>query len=132
MAESAPKQWPAWPVPADLTAKSFNEASIALFDLFRASASNGEAIIRGRTFRNCRLEGPAVAVIAGGCSFDAVDFGYASGDIRNLVIRSANPGKLIGGIPFQDCVFENCMFFAVGFAGPEPFLQQLLALRTPQ
>lgn len=132
MTDLPPGQWPTWPVPADLTAKSFDRASIALFDLFRELARTGEAVVEGRTFTNCRLEGPAVAGIINGCSFDRTDFGYNAGDIGSLVIRSASPGKMIGAIPFRNCRFENCQFFAVGFTGPESFLQQVLALGVRQ
>ena len=119
-----------WPVPADLTAPSFENASISLFDLYRETLRGGSAVVSGRTFTNCRLEGPAVMAMLGGCNFDATDFGYTSGDIRTIVIRSAAPGRMIGALPFKDCKFIGCQFFAVGFTGPEAFLDQILALET--
>jgi len=119
-----------WPIPGDLSPKAFENASISLFDLYRASFAAGEAIVAGRTFTNCRLEGPAVMAVLDGCDFDATDFGPASGDIRTMVIRSAAPGRMIGALPFKDCKFVRCQFFAVGFTGPEAFLEQILALET--
>jgi hypothetical protein len=121
---------PRWAPPADPLATSFDGAGIIVFDLFRATAQAGKGAIENRTFRNCRIEGPAVAAILEGCDFDGVDFGYTAGDIRNMIIRSGTPGKVIGAIPFRNCRFVNCQFFAVGFTGPETFLNQMLTLQT--
>lgn len=121
-----------WPAPTDYKATAFENVSIALFDLYRETMRGGSAMVEGRTFRNCRLEGPAVVAVLGNCNFDATDFGYTSGDIRTIVIRSAAPGRMIGALPFKDCTFIGCQFFAVGFTGPEAFLDQILALGTPR
>jgi hypothetical protein len=37
---------------------------------------------------------------------------------------------VVGAIPFRNCQFKGCSFFATGFTGPEAFLQQILALKT--
>jgi hypothetical protein len=116
--------------PIDPFAKTFENVDISLFDLFRAHIQAGQTMISGRIFKNCRLEGPVVMLALGNTVFDATDFGYASGDIRNLVLRPASPEKVTGAIPFQNCAFIGCEFFAVGFTGPEAFLQQILALET--
>jgi hypothetical protein len=116
--------------PTDLNARVFEKNEVVLFDLFRESLRAGSAMVEGRTFINCRLDGPAVMAAVAGCEFDSTDFGYASGDIRTMVIRSAAPGRMIGALPFKDCKFIGCMFFAVGFTGPETFLHQILALET--
>jgi hypothetical protein len=117
-------------LPTDFNAKVFDSNEVVLFDLFRESLRAGSAMVEGRTFINCRLDGPAVMAAVAGCEFDSTDFGYASGDIRTMVIRSAAPGRMIGALPFKDCKFIGCMFFAVGFTGPETFLHQILALET--
>lgn len=116
--------------PADAFAKTFENADVSLFDLYRAHLMKGQTIIEGRTFRNCRLEGPVVLLAAGGVSFDATDFGHTGGDIRNIVLRPASPTTVVGAVPFKDCTFIGCQFFMVGFTGPDNFLQQILALDT--
>ena len=121
-----------WPLATDLGAQTFDHVSIILHDIGRAALAAGQPTVTGRTFRNVRFEGPAVFLAAAGNSFDSTDFGYSGGDIRNLVLRPASPTQVIGAIPFQNCSFIGCRFFAVGFTGPEAFLQQLLALRTTQ
>lgn len=119
-------------VPVDAFAKSFENVDISLFDLYRAHLLKGERFISGRTFRDCRLEGPVVLLAAGGVTFEATDFGYTGGDIRNIILRPASPQTVVGAIPFKDCAFIGCQFFMVGFTGPESFLQQVLALDTKQ
>ena len=116
--------------PTDARAKLFENVDISLFDLFRANLAAGDNSLAGRTFRGCRIEGPAVMLVLNGVTFDATDFGYSDGDIRNLVLRPAGPAKVVGTIPVQECAFIGCEFFGVGFTGPEDFLQQLLALDT--
>lgn len=119
-----------WPVPADLTAPRFEQASIVLYDLFRETFRAGQPMIAERTFINCRFEGPAVMAVLDGCDFQGTDFGHTFGRIGSIVIRSAQPGKMVGALPFVNCKFVDCTFFGVGFTGPEPFLQQLLALEA--
>ena len=121
---------PTLTLPTDFNARVFDSNEVVLFDLFRESLRAGSAMVEGRTFINCRLDGPAVMAAVTGCEFDSTDFGYASGDIRAMIIRSAAPGRMIGALPFKDCKFIGCMFFAVGFTGPDPFLDQILALDT--
>ena len=118
-----------WTIATDLTAKTFNGQAMTLSDLYRECVRGGQTIIEGRTFTNCRLEGPAVVAILSGVTFQTTDFGYTGGDIGRLVWRSASATGVVGAIPFRNCVFTGCSFFATGFAGPESFLQQILALK---
>jgi hypothetical protein len=119
---------PALTLPTDFNARVFDGNEVVLFDLFRETLRAGSPMVEGRTFINCRLDGPAVMAAVAGCEFDSTDFGYDSGDIRSMIIRSAAPGRMIGALPFKDCKFIGCMFFAVGFTGPDQFLDQILAL----
>jgi len=114
----------------DPYATEFNDLDIAIFDLYRAQLAKGQNIIRGRTFRNCHLEGPSVMLARSGVTFDETDFGPSGGDIASLVLRPASSTRVVGAIPFEDCAFIGCRFFSVGFTGPEVFLQQVLALET--
>ena len=117
-------------VPADADAAVFENVDISLFDLYRTVMAKGQSAITGRTFRGCRIEGPVVMLVLSGTKFETTDFGAADGDIRNVVLRPAGPEKVTGVIPVQDCVFVACQFLGVGLTGPEPFLQQVLALET--
>lgn len=119
-----------WTLATNLTAKSFDNVAISVFDMYRETLRTGVRFIEGRTFTNCRIEGPAVVAVLGGVHFDSTDFGYTAGDVGRLVFRSASTTGMVGVIPFKDCSFKGCNFFAVGFTGPEEFLQQILALQT--
>ncbi|AYV46706.1 hypothetical protein CFHF_22230 [Caulobacter flavus] len=115
----------------DGSAKVFENLEISLIDLFRAQLQGGVNMVSDRTFKNCRLHGPVVMLALEGVTFDSTNFGFHGGDIANLVLRPAGE-KVIGALPFKDCAFIGCQFFAVGFTGPETFLQQILALETTQ
>jgi hypothetical protein len=115
-------------IPTDPAAEVFENLDISLYDLFRANTQTGKALLSGRTFKGCRVEGPAVMLVLDGVTFDATNFGPNGGDVRNLILRPAGPQKVIGTIPVQNCKFIDCEFFALGFTGPDQFLDQLLAL----
>lgn len=91
--------------------------------------SSGAVLIEGKTFENCRIEGPAVLAAMGGCQFDGCDLGFASGDVRNLLLGPVGE-KITGAIFFRDCVFRRCAFFAVGFTGSPDFLKSFEGIRT--
>lgn len=106
---------------------TYEKAQIWLPQLAAETMSAGKVLIEGRTFIDCRLEGPAVLLAAGGCHFDACDMGYSGGDIRNLLLSPVGPEKVIGPIAFQNCTFRRCNFFAVGFTGSPDFLRSFQA-----
>jgi hypothetical protein len=118
------------PLVTDLMAPSFVGVSISLVDLHRACLRQNIAAIENRTFLDCRLEGPAVMLALDGLTFDNTDFGYAKGDIRNLVLFPASPSGVIGAVPMRNCVFKDSEFYGVGFTGSKSFTDQILALRT--
>lgn len=119
-----------WKLAQDLTVNRFENVAMNLFDLYRARLSKGDRMIEGITFVNCRLEGPAVLAVLGGCDFDGTDLGRNVDDVRSIVLRSASPNAVVGALPIRDCRFVGCQLFAVGYTGPEAFLEQLLALQT--
>ncbi len=120
-----------WTVAEDLTVDHFSNVALSLFDLHRARMRLGQSTLSGITFENCRIEGPAVMLVVGGCTFDATDFGFAGGDIRTLVLRPASPNGVVGAIPVRDCRFIGGQLFAIGYTGGEGFLNQILALGGP-
>lgn len=120
-----------WRPAPDLFAPRMENGIAAVGDLFLAALKSGQAIISGRTFVNCRLEGPAVFLALGGVELENCDLGEAKGDMRSLLLKPLSPTRVTGAIPFVDCRFEACSFFSVGFTGSDAFLDQLLAL-TPE
>ena len=114
----------------DFLADSYENQAVVLFDLIRARMAMRETVIRNVTFNNCRIEGPAVMLVVGGCRFNGIDFGNPSGDIRNLVLRPESPTAVIGAIPVQDCTFQGGQLIGIGYTGGAGFLDQLLSLGT--
>jgi hypothetical protein len=97
---------------------------IWLPQLFAEHAREGQTVIEGKTFVNCRFEGPAVLLPLSGCSFDACNMGEAGGDTRNLLLSPVGSQKVVGVIPLRNCVFRQSAFYMVGFTGSASFLKQ--------
>lgn len=106
----------------------YDRANIWLPQLIAEAMSAGRNLIENKTFTDCRIEGPAVLLAAGGCKFDECDMGFSGGDIRNLLLAPVGPEKVIGTIAFQNCEFLRCKFHAVGFTGAPAFLQNFEAV----
>ena len=119
------------PVPTDLgTRTEFNKVLVPLVQVFDATMVAGTAGINGRRFVDCIIRGPAVILPNPGTRFIDSNLGDVSGDVRNLFLKAAGP-KIIGGVPVNDCIFEGCLFFAVGFAGDEDFVNAFAKSLTP-
>ena len=117
---------PRRPLARDFAATSFQDVTIPLFLLARANMERGLGpLIQDRTFRDCTIEGPAVLMSVDSCSFDDCNYGNASGDIRNLILRPEGE-RVTGAIPLARCTFTECHFLAIGFTGHDSFLQSLL------
>ena len=120
-----------WTMATNLLAKDFKGEAMSIFDLYRETLKTGQTVIENRTFVDCRLEGPAVIAVLDGVKFDSTDFGYTAGDVGKIVWRTESRTGVVGAIPFRHCTFLRCSFFATGYAGPEHFLEQILALKSP-
>ena len=60
-------------VAADLKASVFEDVDINLFELYVASVGGtAPGLIEGRTFRRCRLQGPAIVLVSAGVTFYAL------------------------------------------------------------
>jgi hypothetical protein len=121
-----------WKVAKDYAADAFDGVVVNLFELYRARLAKGQQVVTGVTFKDCRIEGPAVLLVIDGCNFDGVNFGASQGDMRNIVLHPASPTSVTGAIPLQNCAFQGGHFFGVGFTGNSVFLQQLLDLGKTQ
>lgn len=114
------------PARFDPKATEFDKIQIPLFDLFRANMEHGGGmVISGRTFRDCIIEGPAVALVLPGTRFERCNFG-SPGDISEILFRPVSPSKAIGSIPLENCVFEGCRFVACGFTGHQNFIDLMI------
>jgi hypothetical protein len=105
---------------------------VSLFEVFRVNLQRtGEMIVRGKTFRNCTLEGPGVLLPIDGSVIETCQLGDALGDMRNLLMQPVG-GKVIGALVYAGCTFEDCQFINVGFTGAPDFLNALVssALRS--
>lgn len=87
--------------------------------------AGGGSVIEGKTFVNCRLHGPAVIVPISGCQFEGCSLGQADGDMGNLMMQPLGRSKITGAIALRDCLFQGCSFLAVGYTGPQEFLNDL-------
>ncbi len=96
--------------------------------------SGGETTIRGKTFTDCRIQGPALVAVMGSTTFEGCNMGRVA-DPRSLTFAPKGP-LLVGAIGLQDCTFIRCEFDMVGFTGPEgfaeDFAQQLLSASEAQ
>ena len=111
----------------DPLATDISGGHFALFDLYRASMqSGGGAIIEGRTFTDCYIEGPAVMLVLEGTHFEGVNFGPTGGDLRNILFRPMSGERAIGAVPVRNCTFRNCQFNTLGLTGSDDLLQMLV------
>jgi hypothetical protein len=111
----------------DPLAKEISGGHFALFDLYRANIQNGGgAIIEGRTFTDCYIEGPAVMLVLEGTHFEGVNFGPTGGDLRNILFRPMSGERAIGSVPVRNCTFRNCQFHTLGITGSDDLLQMLV------
>lgn len=114
----------------DLKATVFEDVDVNLFELFVATSGGTKpSIVEGRTFRRCRIQGPAVMLVSSGVTFDATNFGDSNGDIRNLLLQPVGSHAL-GTIPMRNCAFENCEFYNVGFTGSQQVIDMLSEVRA--
>lgn len=126
MASRLPLLRPIVPAP-DLDATVFENVDISIHELLAASIKQGVPLIQGRTFRGCRLVGPAVVMAAIGTTFNDTNFGDPRGDTKNLVLRPLG-GRATGAIVMQDCTVDGCEFKEVGFTGSDSFIDWIVSL----
>ena len=117
--DAAPRQM-------DPLATEFRGGRFPLADLHRASMqAGGGAMLEGRTFTDCTIEGPAVMLVLENVSFDRTNFGPTGGDLRNMLFRPM--GEMgIGAVPVRNCTFTNCRFQLLGITGNDQLLNMLI------
>lgn len=87
--------------------------------------------VKGHSFTNCRLIGPAVIHLVGNVVMDGCNF--PQGEAQFWII---DQDFVVGGIALQDTTFTGCGFDGVGIAGPrdliERFLVDIVASNPPR
>lgn len=84
-----------------------------------------ETVIRGVTFENCVLLGPAVLVLLGS---SAITGSTLEGDPDGVVWEiPPEREQVIGAIGLEDCQVVGCTFRFVGFGVPRGLLPQFRA-----
>ena len=124
---------PPRPIPEDHSVDHFEGKAISLFELFKANLlKTRQPLIRGKTFIDCTIEGPAVLLALDGVNFDACNMGYASAGPRSLILMPMAKYSVVGPIAVADCLFKGCSFFAVGYTGSDAFIDRLLQVLDPE
>jgi len=83
----------------------------------------GEAVISGKTFTDCVIQGPALVAILKGTTVDGCNMGAAS-DAKSMLFAPQGD-KLVGAIGLQDCRFVRCRFVQIGYTGNAAFLEDM-------
>lgn len=93
----------------------FRNESVWLPLLAVHQMNSGDPVVRGKTFTDCLIEGPALIAPMNDVVFDSCNMGLAR-DPRSLFYKGQGP-TLAGAIGFADTRFVRCRFVQVGFTG---------------
>lgn len=102
---------------------TFEKEAVWLPSLAVHHLNAGQPVIRGKTFTDCVIEGPAVIAILDGMILDGCNLG-ATGDSKNLLLKPLGD-KIVGAIGIADSRFVRCRFVQVGFTGNEGYLAEM-------
>ena len=89
--------------------KTYRDAQVLIHELIERHEGN----LRGLSFVNCEIIGPAI-LYPDGCIATNVKTFHKPKD----VLWEVYPGrKLVGAVYMESCTFEDCTFYHIGFAG---------------
>ena len=89
--------------------KTYRDTQVLIHELIERH----EAKLKGLSFVNCSIIGPAVLYLQY-CIADTIKTQHGPRD----VLWEVHAGrKLIGAVLMESCTFENCTFHHIGFAG---------------
>ncbi len=97
-------------LPEDLASASYiKDQTLHIFDLARRRTT-----IKGKTFEDCDIHGPAVAAVLGGTDF--MDCTFAEGVDHSSLVWHPEPNRpsYVGAIGLEECIFRRCNFVRVG------------------
>lgn len=104
---------------------TFEKEAIWLPLLAVHSLNAGEGVIRGKTFTDCVIEGPALMAALDGVSFEGCNLGLAK-DPKSLFYKAQGP-MLVGVVAFAQTRFVRCRFVQIGFTGQEAAIDAMAA-----
>jgi hypothetical protein len=104
---------------------TFEKEAVWLPLLGMHQLNTGDPVIRGKTFTDCMIEGPAVMALVDGVTFDGCNMGVAN-DPTSLFFKGQGP-ILIGVIGVADTRFVRCRFVQVGFTGHTAMVDTMAA-----
>ncbi|MGV9007906.1 MAG: hypothetical protein ACOH1H_14340 [Brevundimonas sp.] len=82
----------------------------------------GQAVIDGKTFTDCVIEGPALLMATDNVVFEDCNMGFAT-DPKSLLMQPVGP-MVVGAVPFSNTRFVRCRFAMVSFTGHPDFIAQ--------
>lgn len=103
---------------------TFEKEAIWLPKLAVQHWNANEMVIRGKTFTECVIEGPAVMAVLTGTFFESCAMGTTT-DAKTLLYRPVGNTKMAGVVGVADCRFVRCRFVQVGFTGSDELLDEL-------
>lgn len=119
----------------DIMSEAFGRELVARTDFAKESIwlpilavhqqNAGEAIIRGKTFTDCVIEGPSLMAIVDGVTFEGCNLGRTA-DPKSLFYKGQGP-VLVGVVPFADTRFIRCTFIQIGFTGAPDLIDDMAA-----
>ena len=102
---------------------TFEKEGVWLPLLAAHTMNAGESVIKGKTFTDCVIQGPALVAVLSGTTFDGCNLGAAS-DPDSMLFTPRGP-HLVGAIGLQDCRFVRCRFVQIGYTGSTAFLEDM-------
>ncbi|WP_051257052.1 hypothetical protein [Brevundimonas aveniformis] len=115
------------PICQDYNVAHFDGVALSLFEVFRANLmATRQPIIENKTFTGCVIEGPAILLALAGVNFDGCNLGVRGDDPRSLLVMPMAKNRVTGAIGVRNCLFKDCTFFAVGYTGPDAFIDQMI------
>lgn len=102
---------------------TFEKEGVWLPLLAAHTMNAGESVIKGKTFTDCVIQGPALVAVLSGTTFDGCNMGAAS-DPKSMLFAPQGP-QLVGAIGLQDCRFVRCRFVQIGYTGSTAFLEDM-------
>jgi hypothetical protein len=106
-----------------MSARRYEGMSVVLPDLVRTTNT-----LEGYVFYRCRIAGPSVLIIGGGSIF-ANNFSTSTPDSAFWTVPD-DQESTAGAVVAINCVFEECYFHRIGFAGKAADLEGIRATLT--
>lgn len=108
----------------EITARdTFEKEGVWLPLLAVHTLNAGEPVIKGKTFTDCVIQGPALVAVLPGTTFDSCNMGAAS-DPTSMLYAPKGP-QLVGAIGLEACSFVRCRFVQIAYTGSDAFLASM-------